>query len=326
MKILITGGTGLIGRTLIQQLINEHSTSDSDINAVGHNEVSQITVFTRSIKSAQRHFSTDAANTANITPVKLIDSLPTPEQFDFDIVVNLAGEPIADKRWSDAQKNKICQSRWQITQQLADLIEQSPRKPSVFLSGSAIGYYGRQETSNPKSTQITETEYTINDEFTHQVCKKWEKIALSTQPHTRVCVIRTGVVLANKGGALAKMKPAYLIGAGGPLGNGEQIMSWIDLTDQVNAILFLINNQTCQGIYNLTAPNPVSNNEFSQTLATALHRPNLFRMPACILKLLMGEMSDLLLTGQNVKPKRLIDQGFEFTYPTLQLSLQHVLK
>lgn len=293
MKILITGGTGLIGKALIAELINQH----------------EIHVLTRSVRKAKKHMPDQ---------VHLTTKLPKDSKFDFDIIINLAGEPIANRRWSDSQKEKICRSRWDITENLVTRIKQAKVKPSVFISGSAIGYYGRQ----PSTTKVTENNDMVHPEFTHEVCRKWESLALQAENDTRVCIIRTGLVLAQQGGAIAKMRPAYKLGLGGPISHGQQVMSWISLADHIKALLFLINNEKCQGVYNLTAPNPISNNEFSQTLAKQLNRPNLFRMPSFVLKLIFGEMSDLLLTGQAVYPEKLLDEGFEFSYPELADALR----
>ncbi|EWH09197.1 sugar nucleotide epimerase [Catenovulum agarivorans DS-2] len=300
MNMLITGGTGLIGRALIASLLSEsHAAQNTDYN---------ITVLTRAPTKAKQMFGAS---------VRVISHLPQASEFKFTVVINLAGEPIADKRWSQSQKDKICQSRWKITQQLVNLIEQANEKPQVFISGSAIGFYGRQ----PQGVQVDESHQQINNEFTHQVCSKWEQIALSCQKFTRVCVIRTGIVLSAHGGALAKMLPAFKFGLGGPMGSGEQMMSWIHIDDHVDAIKFLIHNNQCQGPINLTSPNPVSNQVFSQTLASVLSRPCVFRTPKWLLVGIFGEMSDLLLTGQAVIPKHLTDQGFSFQYAELKQAL-----
>ncbi len=297
MKILFTGGTGLIGRHLIRQLKPNHS----------------ISVLTRTPSKAFQVLGHD---------VEAYASLDLIEPFHFDAIINLAGEPIADKRWSEKQKEKICQSRWQITQQLVDKIKQAEHKPNVMISGSAIGFYG----SHSADVVIDEHLNDINPEFTHKVCVEWESIARQVESLTRLCIIRTGVVLSKRGGALSKMKPAFELGLGGPLGSGEQIMSWIHIDDVTSAIEFLLNANDCSGEYNLTAPAPVSNKEFSQTLAGALERPNFFTMPAFMAKLLFGEMSVLLLKGQAVHPSRLIEAGYHFRYPELEPAMQQCMR
>ena len=288
-SILITGGTGLIGRTLVKSLHKQYA----------------ITVVTRDPNRATRLLGEH---------VKCITAEELRSVDQFDAVVNLAGEPIADKRWTDAQKARICQSRWKITQQLVDLINNSSNPPAVFVSGSAIGVYGRQG-----DTVITEEFTDFHDEFSREVCQKWEDIAL--EANTRVCILRTGVVLSDEGGALAKMLMPFRLGLGGPIGSGKQFMAWIHLDDMVNGIQFLLENDETKGVYNFTAPNPNTNHFFSLALAKRLERPCIFRVPAFVLKTLMGESSDLVLFGQKVVPQKLIDNGFKFAFPTLKTAL-----
>ncbi len=295
VNILITGGTGLIGRALIQGLNTDN-----------------IIVLTRNKKNA-----------ANILPahIKLISSLAEVNFNELDIVINLAGESIVGRRWSEQQKSLICQSRWHITQQLVEKIQTATKAPKCFISGSAIGFYGRQGAK-----AITESQKDVYDEFSHHVCQKWESIALSAQSDkTRVCVLRTGIVLANNGGALQKMLPAFKLGLGGPIANGQQFMSWIHIDDMVAIIMATINQPSLTGIINATAPTPVSNQVFSETLSTVLSRPCFFRVPALVLKVIMGESSDLLLYGQHVIPDKLLKNNFKFQYPSLQIALKQLL-
>ena len=287
MHIFITGGTGLIGRHLIPALLRDAST--------------KITVLTRDTTKAK------ASLPGNVALVTSLDD--TLDFDDVDAVINLAGEPIADKRWSETQKTRICESRWQITQQLTDKINAAAQPPATFISGSAIGYYGRQGDK-----LVTEAFTEVHHEFTHTVCEKWERIALQASPKTRVCLLRTGVVLSHDGGALSKMRLPFSLGLGGRIGDGNQYMSWIHINDMVAAILFLLKHENCEGAYNLTAPTPVTNSEFVKAYAASLGRPAIFPMPALALKLLMGEAADLLLTGQRVVPHKLVDAGFEFSF------------
>ncbi|MCU4675699.1 TIGR01777 family oxidoreductase [Catenovulum sp. 2E275] len=296
MKILLTGGTGLIGRNLIRHLKPNH----------------QISVLTRAPSKAFQILGHD---------IDAYTSLDLINHFHFDVIINLAGEPIANKRWSNKQKQRICNSRWEITQELVDRVSQSSYKPKVFISGSAIGFYG----SHKPEVVIDEHLHEINPEFTHQVCLNWEKIARQIESQTRVCIIRTGLVLARRGGAITKMRPAYELGLGGPIGSGDQMMSWIHIDDVVSAIDFLIFNDTCRDIYNLTAPAPVTNKEFSQTLAQKLQRPCLFSMPSFMAKLLFGEMSVLLLKGQAVHPSRLIEAGYHFRFTDIESAMQQCI-
>ncbi len=295
MNILITGGSGLIGRALVQHLNAE-----------------RIIVLTR-----------NPAKTANILPDH-IEFISTLDEIDFnelDVVINLAGEAIVDKRWSNAQKNTICQSRWKITQNLVEKIQAATNPPHSLISGSAIGFYGRQGT-----LPIDESYQEIHDEFSHKVCQKWEAIAqTAASDETRVCIIRTGIVLAENAGALQKMLLPFKFGLGGPIASGEQFMSWIHIDDMVAVLLAAVYQTSLTGIINATAPIPVSNQEFSETLSAVLKRPCLFRVPAFVLRALMGESADLVLYGQNVLPSKLLNNNFKFQYPSLEVALKQLL-
>lgn len=297
MNILITGGTGLIGEKLVKAL------KAKNVN---------ITVLTRNQEKAVKMFETS---------VRFVDKLSSKCVENQDTIINLAGEPIANKRWSNAQKNKICNSRWDITEQLSELIALAPTPPSLFISGSAIGIYGRQQEQ-----LIDETFTQYHHEFTHKVCDKWEKLALKAQSVlTRVVILRTGIVLDGNAGALAKMLLPFKLGIGGQVSSGKQIMSWIHIDDVISAILHIQNTPTLNGVTNITSEYPVTNAVFSQNLATVLKRPNLFKTPAVLLKLLFGEMADLLLYGQCVEPRKLINSGFKFKYPTIDKALNNLL-
>ncbi|WP_158770579.1 TIGR01777 family oxidoreductase [Paraglaciecola sp. L1A13] len=293
MRILITGGTGLIGSNLIPKL-----------------KPNDITVITRNVSQAELLLG---------HKVTLISSLDDFENLDdFHVVINLAGEPIADKRWSPEQKERIEQSRWGMTEKLVSLIKASSRPPSLFISGSAIGYYGRQDD------QIIDEEFdSPYDEFSHQLCERWESLAKEAESqHTRVCIVRTGIVITRRGGALMKMVPPFKFGLGGPMGTGRQYMSWIHLEDMIDGLIHLIEHTECRGVFNFTAPTPVTNAEFSQTLASVLHRPCFLPMPAFVLRTIMGDAADLLLHGQRVVPKRLQESGYQFHYPELAHALE----
>ena len=295
VNILITGGTGLIGQALIK-----------NINA------GRVFVLTRNREKA-----------AKILPnnIELITTLDEVNFNELDVVVNLAGEAIVDKRWTSAQKDIICQSRWQITENLVEKIQAATKPPHSFISGSAIGFYGRQA-----STAIDESYQVIHDEFSHRVCQQWEAIAQRAESDkTRVCLIRTGIVLANNGGALQKILPAFKFGLGGPIASGQQFMSWIHIDDMAAVLLAAIYQESISGVVNATAPMPVNNEEFSETLSAVLSRPCLFRVPAFILKILMGESADLILYGQYVIPGKLLNNNFKFQYPSLQIALKQLL-
>jgi uncharacterized protein (TIGR01777 family) len=295
VNIFITGGTGLIGRALLNSLRDEKST-----------------VLTRDIANAKAHA---------IHNERYVTQLDEVDFNGIDVVINLAGEPIADKRWSEAQKQRICESRWKNTDNLVTAMLAADTPPQCFISGSAIGFYGRQN-----EIAITESFQRPYNEFTHEVCQTWENKALKAQsPKTRVCLLRTGIVLAKTGGALAKMLPAFKLGVGGPISNGQQYMSWIHIDDMVQIILSCIHNQALTGVLNATAPNPVTNNEFSSSLSRALSRPCFLRVPKFILTVLLGELADLLLYGQNVMPEKLQQHNFTFKYPVLASALDDLL-
>lgn len=296
MHILITGGTGLIGSHLIPTLIEHHSVS----------------VYTRNVAAATHHVSRRAHLFSSLDKLNNLD--------EYDAVINLAGESIANKRWSKKQKHKITHSRWSITEKLVQLFKQSQNPPHIFISGSAIGYYGRQG-----DTIVTEDYTDIHHEFSHEICKEWEELALEAQSEkTRVCLLRTGVVLSKKEGALEKMLPSFKMGLGGPMASGQQYMSWVHIGDVLGALRFLLHSPTAEGAYNITSPNPVTNLEFSRLLAAQVNRPCLLRMPEFVLKILFGEMSDLLIYGQRVIPNRLEQQGFSFEYPALDDALENL--
>lgn len=297
MKLLITGGTGLIGSALIPHLVADY----------------QVTVISRNPQRALERLG----NSVHV--VKSLDEIS--ELSDFYGVINLQGEGIADKRWSSRQKLRIEQSRWNITRKLTERMQNAAQPPQVFISGSAIGYYGAQG-----ETPVTEATKVDADDFAHHLCAEWERLALAAQSEkTRVCVLRTGVVLAPEGGALKKMLPPYLLGLGGPLGHGKQGFSWVHLDDMVGIILFLLQHEQAQSIFNATAPQPVAQEEFSKTLARVLRKSHFMRVPAWALKLMLGEMSQMLLTGQLVLPERLQQAGYQFKYPQLEAALKDCL-
>lgn len=294
MNFLITGGTGFIGKYLIQHLTEK-----------GNN----ITVLTRNKNKISRNIKA----ISNVNEIKNSDKI--------DVIINLAGAPIA-KRWSKAYKQELIDSRVNTTKDIISLIERLKDKPEVLISASAIGYYGSQgdKTLDENSTPV--------DEFTYQLCKKWESEALEAEKHgIRVCITRLGVVLGRNGGALKQMLPAFKLGLGGRLGDGNQYFSWVHINDVVSAFSFLIENQNEKGVYNLTAPHPVTNNDFTKALGKSIGRPTIFPMPAFIVKLLFGEMGEtLLLKGQRVLPKKLQKNGFQFQYPKIENALQDITK
>ncbi|MFC0309812.1 TIGR01777 family oxidoreductase [Gallibacterium trehalosifermentans] len=294
MNILITGGTGFIGKSLLKQLDN-----------LGH----QLTLVSRSPKKYSAQIPANVITVSSLNHFSHLD--------DFDVVINLAGEPIFNHRWSEAQKQQLITSRLTTTQKLVDLINQSAQPPHTFISGSAIGYYG----DHPQ-LMMTEKMPAAED-FLGQLCKQWEEIAL--QANSRVCLLRTGLVLGSYGGVLGRILPLYRHWLGGQLGDGKQFWSWISLPDMINAIIFLMDNPECRGAFNMVSPNPVTNQEFNQTLSRLMKRAAILHIPSFLLKTLLGERSCLLLNSQKVYPEKLLKAGFQFECPTLETTLSKIL-
>lgn len=289
MNILMTGGTGLIGSAFIRKYQDQH----------------QFTVTTRDEERASKKLGNRVALLSSLNDVTDIGK--------FDAVINLQGEGIADKRWSESRKQALKDSRWQVTEKLAAMINGAETPPKAFLSGSAIGYYGPRDAK-----PVNEDDVAKHKDFAVALCQEWEHLALAAADSTRVVLLRTGVVLARGEGALAKMLPPYKFGLGGPLGNGDQMMSWIQLEDMIRAIQYLLQHDNLTGPVNMTAPGPVTNEAFSRTLASVLNKPHFMRVPGFVLKLGLGEMSSMLLEGQAVVPDKLRSHGFEFEYPTVR--------
>ncbi|CCG87849.1 TIGR01777 family oxidoreductase [Erwinia piriflorinigrans] len=297
MHILITGGSGLIGRPLTAHLLQ-----------LGH----RVSVVTRDVAAARSKLGERVGLWSGLDQQQDLN--------DIDAVINLAGEPIAGKRWSHAQKRLLCDSRWQITERLVALIKASSRPPALLISGSATGYYG------DSGDQVLTEDDPGHDEFTHQLCARWEQLAQQAQSdQTRVCLIRTGVVLSKQGGALAQMKLPFKLGVGGALGSGRQYMPWIHLEDAINGILWLLDKPELHGPFNLVAPYAVRNERFAAALGQAMHRPAWMRAPAMAIKLMMGESAVLILGGQHVIPQRLEASGFTFRWYDLEQALQDVV-
>lgn len=297
MKIFITGGTGFIGKALCRFLLDK-----------GH----ELTVLSRKPKKVASLCGASVHAIANIDQLTASDS--------FDAIINLAGEGIADARWTAKRKQQLLDSRIKTTQQLIAYIDRADTKPSVLISGSAIGYYG-----DHGAALITE-DSVPHEEFAHQLCAQWEAVAQQAEDFmVRVCIIRTGLVIGDDGGFLKRMLPAFKLGLGGPMADGQQWMSWIHRSDLIAIIDKLLESTVLQGVFNATAPTPVTNAEFSQTLGKILKRPVFLSVPAWVLKILLGEMAELLIGGQRVLPARLKKAGFKFKFKTLAAALKDVL-
>lgn len=298
MHILVTGGTGFIGQALCRHLLER-----------GH----RLTVVSR--QASERVKALCGCGVARIAGFTGLDP-----RTRFDAIINLAGESIAAERWTDARKQVLWDSRVTLTGELVDFIRRAETKPAVLVSGSAVGYYG-----NAGDTPLNEDSAPLDD-FGHHLCAAWEQAAWrAADAGVRVCLVRTGLVVGRGGGFLARMLPPFRLGLGGPMGDGRQWMSWIHRDDQIAAIEFLLEHAELSGIFNATAPNPVTNREFSRALGRALRRPALLPAPAPALRLVLGELAELLLGGQRVLPKRLLQAGFQFRYPELEMALADTL-
>lgn len=309
MHILMTGGTGLIGSALIKRCLPLDY---------------RFTVLTRQLKTRRLRTQLGSAieKRVSVDQLHFVQSLKdVNSETRFNAVINLAGEPIANARWSDARKQKLIASRVGTTELLINFMQMRKHKPRVLVSGSAVGWYGDQ------GVNVVNERSAPHQEFSHELCKLWENTASTAENFdVRVCLLRTGLVLAPNGGFLKRMLPPFKFGLGGRLGYGQQYMPWVHIDDIVSMILFLIENENCSGAFNATAPTPVTNEVFTHVLGKILKRPTLFPVPAWFLKLAFGEMSQLLLGGQNALPEKFTNAGYQFKYRELHVALTDVLK
>ncbi|MGN6225084.1 TIGR01777 family oxidoreductase [Pseudoxanthomonas sp.] len=293
MRILLTGGTGFIGRALCARLL-----------AGGH----RLTVWSRRPAAARQL----------LPGVSVIEDLA--EAGEIEAVVNLAGEPLVGRRWDARRKQAIRDSRLGTTAKLLRWMAPQLRRPHVLVSGSAIGYYGAHGDS------LLDESSAAGDDFAATLCRDWEHAAMQAEDlGLRVCRLRTGIVLGADGGALGKMLPPFRWGLGGPMGDGRQWMSWIHREDLIALIQWLLEQDGAGGAYNGTAPEPVRNRDFARTLGRVLHRPALLPAPAPLLRLAFGEGARLLLTGQRVLPMHALVEGFRFRFPDLEDALRDLL-
>ena len=304
MKILITGATGFVGTALSKRLLAE-----------GH----ELSILTRDNEKLPALFkdsrvkSFEWRDTSTLPPMESIQGI--------NGVINLMGENISAKRWSEEQKKKLRDSRIQSTMNLTSVLEQHLSSPlDFFVSASAVGIYPvnldavLNEESNPGTN------------FLASLCKDWESAAHTLKKVKRTVIIRTAVVLESHGGALAKMLPPFRMGLGGPIGDGNQFMSWIHLDDLVSLYIKAASDSSFTGVYNGTAPHPVDNFHFTKALGSALHKPTLFPVPKIALKLAFGEMSSVILDSQKVVSKRLHEGNFSFNYETIESALHKIFE
>ena len=305
MKIAITGATGLVGTRLVSKLTeNNH----------------QIVVFTRSRAKATQVFPASSFPNLEIVEYRPLESGAWQDKVSgCDGVVNLAGEPISE-RWTSQHKKSILESRQIGTRKLVEAIAKAEQKPKVMVSGSAIGYYGTSETAS-----FDETGSAGND-FLAEVCQKWETEAQAVKEFgVRLAIVRIGIVLANGGGALGKMLTPFQLGAGGPIGTGNQWFSWIHRDDLVNIILEALSKTEMEGVYNATSPNPVRMKEFCNTLGSVLNRPSWLPVPEFVLELLLGDGAKVVLEGQQVLPKKTQALGINYKYANLKAALKEIV-
>lgn len=297
MRILITGGTGLIGRALCRYWL-----------AQGH----ELLVWSRRLEQVPGLCGTSVRGVARLEELG---------EVELDAVVNLAGAPIADRPWTRRRKALLWDSRVHLTERLVEWLAGLARRPPLLISGSAVGWYG-----DGGEHLLREGDTPVVSDFASQLCIAWEESAQRAQElGMRVALVRTGLVLAREGGFLARLLPPFRFGLGGRIGSGRQWMPWIHLHDQVALIDFLLHQPNASGPYNACAPQPVRNAEFTRELARALHRPALLPVPAPLLRAGLGELAGLLLGGQHSVPERLLAEGFEFRFRELPQALADLL-
>lgn len=297
MKALITGATGFVGRRLVAKLPD-------------------CVVLTRDVARAK-----SILGDVNAYPWDASRDRPPAEVFrGVEAVFHMAGESVADGRWTAAKKQRLRDSRVYPTRNLIDGIAGAGLRPQVLVSASAIGYYGS------RGDETLDEDSSAGGDFLADVCRQWEAEAVrGRDAGLRVVPVRIGVVLGRDGGALKKMLTPFKLGAGGVLGDGRQWMSWIHLDDLVELLLFAAERGELEGPMNGVAPEPVTNRDFTMTLAATLHRPAIFPMPKFAVRTLFGEVSDVLLGSQRVQPRVAIAQGFSFRFPQLDAALKDVL-
>jgi len=297
MKILVTGASGLVGRAIVERL---------------HKRGDEVLKVTRGNASAPDQIKWNPESGFSSEELSRLENL--------DAVIHLAGENVADERWTEEKKRRIRESRSNGTRILVDALKNLKNPPKSFIAASAIGFYGN------RGDEILTEESLAGEGFFPEVCKAWETESFKAKSFARVVCLRIGIVLSRDGGALAKMATPFKLGVGGKVGSGKQWMSWIAFDDLQSLIIFSLTNGEMHGAYNATAPNPATNEEFTSALGRVLNRPTFFSVPAFALTLLFGEMGEiLLLNGCRVLPNRTLESGFVFEFPTLEAALRKEL-
>ena len=302
MRLLLLGCSGFVGRELVPFLLE-----------LGH----ALTLVSRQRRpfpqlegDRLQCLQLDPADPASWASPDLLEALAAAEG-----VVNLAGEPIAERRWSEAQRQRLRDSRLLTTSSLVEAMKQLASPPGVLVSASAVGVYGSSEESSFVESSPPATD------FLGQLCQDWEAAALAAPEPCRIVVLRLGIVLGPDGGALGKMLPVFRAGLGGPVGSGKQWMSWIHRHDLCRLIAAALEDSSYRGVYNAVAPEPVRMADFAHCLGEVLGRPSLLPVPAPVLKVVLGDGAAVVLEGQQVRPQRLLEKGFQFDTPELSAAL-----
>lgn len=301
LRIVIAGGTGFVGKALSDFFLNNGD---------------EVLILTRQLPSPSHSTNVKYVQwlTPNSNPAALLEGA--------DVFINLAGESINSGRWNNKRKARILKSRLDATSELLQIMRNLNTKPKSFINASAIGYYGTSE-----SATFTEESQSVGHDFLAETVKQWEALALNANTlGIRTVLCRFGIVLAKNDGALPKMALPYYLFAGGKLGKGNQWVSWIHIKDVIRAITFVIQNGAIQGPVNFISPHPVTMNQFGKELSKTLHRPHWIPTPEIAIKLLLGEMSMLMLEGQKVLPQTLMKHDFIFQYPNLEKALNDIFQ
>jgi len=296
-NILITGGTGFIGGYLSDELLKD-----------GH----FLTIITR---SPEKYKSVSSKNQKFITMDQVADRMP-----DMDIVINLAGESIFGQRWTDEVKNRIYESRINITRSLVEAMGATEEKPELFISASAVGIYG------DSGDEILDEESSFGSDFLATVCVDWEEESKKAESlGVRVANPRIGIVLEKGGGVIEQMSTPFKLFVGGPVGSGDQYVPWVHMKDLCNAILFPINDENFSGPYNACSPNPATMNELAKALGRVMNRPSVFKVPEFLLNIALGEAAEPILASLRVQPKVLQKADFKFEFEDLETALGDIL-
>jgi uncharacterized protein (TIGR01777 family) len=304
MRLLLLGCTGFVGKELVPALLKE----GHELCIISRKNINNLKINIPLDKF--KFLKIDLSKKQNWSNENLLSNLK-----DSDGIINLIGEPIADKKWTDIQKEEIEKSRINSTKFLMETLKKSRINPKVIVNGSAIGFYGTSLTQ-----EFNENSQSGND-FLANLCNKWEEVANGKPFFSRLVIFRIGIVLEAEGGALGKMLPVFKIGLGGPIGDGNQWMSWIHRSDLCGLIIKALVDKQFSGVYNAVAPEPVLMKYFSKTLGRCLKRPDLLPVPGSILKLLLGDGAKLVLEGQKVISIKLQEKIYKFKYPLLEKAI-----